>query len=653
MRGRTKVTIAVLLFLLPIAWRWVWFHRGAYTAPLIPQMDDRQLEVSLPEYSPVLDEAVQGAGRVVLDLAHNNNLEVDDLTPLQDRLRARGGTIENYDGFTSSLEAQLRGAIAYLVVAPTYLFSEEEASAVVDFVEAGGRVLLIADPTRAVPVPEEEQDTLDLAQVFFPESAIPAINSLAGPLGVVYFDDYLYNQVDNEGNYRNVKLTVANADHPLTEGLETVVFFAAHSVRSDGLTLLQGDENTFSAKRTGEGDLAAGVLSADEGVLALGDLTALTAPYHTVGDNDRFLSNVANWLMAAPREWKLRDFPYLFQRPVDLVQISGEYLDPRLITKSGPLREVVALTGLTLEMTDAAEPDHDAILVGTFDDSEPVQQYLEDAGVTITILEEQAGTPTPTPTSEEEEQPRDAIEVEGLGSIPLLDTTLFVVHRATDGVSIIVLGENGDAAMAALDRLTSADFVSCVDRDDVTVCSAGEGEEGMGLDEEPGEGEEQATPPPAEEQASQPRIGSALESEAAMGAGAPWLEELAEESYDETSQAGETYLYTVALESSRDVLWVYGWCTTSQEILEQNWEHIALVFTLNGEDVPFSQFATLDTDIEGQVCRLYFALVTDWPRGEHELLTEVTFGTELNDGQDTFPEGTHYYKYVVTVGGGG
>ena len=651
MRARTKITIAVLLFLLPIAWRWVWFHRGVYTAPLIPEMDDSQLEVSLPEYSPVLDEPAQAAGRVILDLAHNNNLEVDDLTPLQDRLRARGATIENYDGFTSYLDTRLRGAIAYLVVAPTYLFTEEEASAVVDFVEAGGRVLLVADPTRPVPVPEEEQDTLDLTQVFFPDSAIPAMNSLAGPLGVVYFDDYLYNQVNNEGNYRNVKLTAGDADHPLTEGLETVVFFAAHSLRSDGPTLLQGDENTFSPKRTGESDLAAGVLSADEGVLALGDLTVLTAPYHTVGDNDRFLSNVADWLMAAPREWNLRDFPYLFQRPVDLVQISGEYLDPRLVAKSGPLREVVALTGLTLELIDAAGPDHDAILVGTFDDVELVQEYLDDAGVTITFLEEQAGTPTPTPTTEEEELPRDAMEVKGLGSIPLQDTTLFVVHRAADGVSLVVLGEDGDAAMEALDRLTWADFASCVDRDDVTVCSAGEGQEGLGLDERPREEEERATPTPEEEQPSQPRIGSALESEAAMAAGAPWLEELAEESYDETSQAGETYLYTIALESSRDLLWVYGWCTTSQEILEQNWEHIALAFTLNGEDVPLSQFAILETDIEGQVCRLYYALVTDWPRGEHELLTEVTFDTELNDGQDTFPEGTHYYQYLVTVGG--
>jgi len=207
--------------------------------------------------------------------------------------------------------------------------------------------------------------------------------------------------------------------------------------------------------------------------------------------------------------------------------------------------------------------------------------------------------------------------------------------------------------MSALDRLILADFASCVDRDDVTVCSPGEGEQGMGLDEEPGEEEGVATPTPEEEQASQPRIGSALESEAAMAAGAPWLEELAEESYDVTSQAGETYLYTVAMESSQDVLWIYGWCASSQEIMEQNWEHIAVVFTLNGEEVPFSQFALWETDLEGLACRLYYAVVTDWPPGEHELHTKITFDTELNDGQDTFPQGTHYYKYLVMVGGVG
>jgi hypothetical protein len=645
MRTRTKVLIVAILLLLPIAGRWVWFNRGVYTPPQIAELDESAIEVPLPEYALIAEETVEGAGRVVVDMAHDNNLEVDDLTPLRDRLAARGFTVETYDGFTSSLDSQLRGAVALVVAAPTYQFAEWESDTVFDFVEKGGRVLLVADPTRPVP-PPGGQDSADLSDVLFPESAIPAMNSVAEPLGVVFFDDYLYNLVDNEGNYRNVRLSVGDGDQALVSEVETVVFFASHSLRSDGLALLSGDDDTRSSLRTGEGNLTAGSLSAGGRVLALGDLTFLTAPYHSIADNDRFLSNVADWLVSAEREWDLRDFPYLFQRPVDLVQISGQYLDPRLFTSSGGLREVLNLADLTLELRDEAEGEHDAIFVGTFDKVELVEEYLDEAGVTITILDEEG--PTPTPATDEEEV-GDGVGVEGLGRLPVEGTSLFVVVREAQRVAVVVLGEDGEAAMGALDRLAAADFSLCVDRDDVTVCSTGEAGDGLGLDEE-GEGPA-ATPGPEEPSQAQPRVASPLESEAALASGVPWLVELAEEYYDETSQAGETYRYSISLERSRDLMWVYGWCTITEEALQDNWDHIFLTFTLNGEDVPLSRFAMLEIGAEGDLCRLYYALVTDWPRGEHLLVTEVTFDEELYDGTDFFPEGTHYYQYSVTVGG--
>lgn len=661
MKTRFKVLIFAVLLLLPIVARWAWYYRGVYTSPHIPEMDESQLEIAPPKYVPVAQEAAERGGRVLFDLGHLNNLEVDDLTPLQDRLAARGAILETHDGFDASVETQLRGAVALVVIAPTLSYSEWEVGAILDFIDAGGRVLLVADPTRHVPT-AEDAGSQDLTDILFPESAIPAINSLASPLGIVYFDDYLYNLVENEGNYRNVRLSVGDADHPLAEGLENVVFFAAHSVRSDGAALLTGDDDTSSPLRTGETDLAAGVLSADGGVLALGDLTALTAPYHTQADNDRLLSNIADWLLAAEREFGLLDFPYLFQRQVDLVQISGDYLDPRLIAKSGMLKNVVAWTDLTLDLRDIDDPDHDAIFVGTYEDVELVQDYLEDTGVTITLADqEEEETPTPTPAAgEEEEEIRDNIEVEGLGSVPLQGTTLFVVHHSDDRVVIISLAEDGDTAMEALDRLAAADFLGCAQRDEVVVCSTGEVEDGLGLDEEPEEEETPVpeetpgpdeTPVPVETPGAGPRIGTVLESEEAMGAGVPWLRELAEETYDETSLAGETYVYHIDLERSQDTLWVYGWCTFGEELLQENWDHIGLVFTLNDEDVPLSSFAVIEFDVDEEWCRLYYALVTDWPRGEHELLGEVTFDTELDDGQDIYPEGTHYYQFLVSVGG--
>jgi|GEM_PF-666152 len=649
MRTSTKIVVVLILIAVPVIGRWAWFHRGGYTAPLIPELDESQVSVPLPEYRPVAEEAQEGVGRVVIDLAHRNNLEVDDLTPLRDRLTARGVAVETSDGMSSSLESHLRGAIGLVILAPTSEFAGYEVETIMEFVEDGGRVLLAADPTRPVP---QEEEYLDLADIFFPSSAIPAINSVANPLGVAYFDDYLYNLVDSEGNYRNVKLTAMSDEHALTEDLEMVVFFAAHSLDSDGLSLIGGDQNTFSSLRTGETGLTAAALVADEKVLALGDVTALTAPYHTVAANDQLLSNIADWLVAAEREWDLRDFPYLFQRPVDVVQVSGDFVDPRLIAGLGALEGVLAQADLALNLRESADPDHDALFVGTYENVELVEEYLDEAGVTITLVEEEEGAATTEETEEGEEPPRDTVEVEGLGSIAVEGTTLFVVNRSADRVVVTALAEDGEAAIAALDRLAFGDFWGCLESDDVMVCSTGEGEDDLGLDtgrEEPEEGGggpgEEA---PVEEL---PRIASRLESEAALEAGVLWLTELADESYDVTSQAGETYTYTVYLDRSRDVMWVYGWCATTEELLGQNWDNITLAFTMNGEDVPPDTFAMLEHGLEDQACRLYYALVTDWPVGEYLLITEVTFETELDDGTDIFPAGTHYYKHIVSVGG--
>ena len=279
MSTRVKVVIAAVLVVLPVAGRWLWFNRGFYTPPSLAELDDSRIAVPLPEYSPLAEEVARHPGRVLFDLSHANNLEVDDLTPLQERLTARGVSSQTYDGFTTYLETELQGAVALVVAAPTIRFTEGEISAILDFVDDGGRVLLVADPTRQVPIPEE--DILDLADILLPESAVPAINSLANALGVVYFDDYLYNLVENEANYRNVRLSVDDSDHPLTEGLETVTLFAAHSVQGDGPPILVGDENTHSQLRTGAKNLAGAVVAAEGRVLALGDLTLFTCLLYT------------------------------------------------------------------------------------------------------------------------------------------------------------------------------------------------------------------------------------------------------------------------------------------------------------------------------------------------------------------------------------
>ena len=525
MKTTTKLLLLLGFFALLLVGRRVWFYRGPYTAPAIPEIDESQIVPLAADYQPFEDEPLAGDGRVLIDLSHANNLDINDLAPLRDRLEARGVAVETFDDTGGSLKAQLHSATALLVIAPTARYTAEEREPIVDFVQDGGRLLLAADPTRPVPEEnEEEEEFPTLRSIFFPTSAVPAINSLANTFGVVYFNDYLYNLDDNEANYRNVKLAVLSDEHPLTQDIETVVFFATHSLRSNGLSLVVGDDHTHSPVRSGETGLAAVTLTADERVLALGDVTFLTAPYHTIGDNDRFLSHIADWLAVDGRARDdLEDFPYLFERPVDLVQVSGDLLDPQLIARGSELREFFDQAGLPLNLRAAAGPDHDALFVGIFDDLELVQETLTAAGVTVTVaIDEEAGQKPEEGDVDAEEVVVEAeveaeaeveieegtekesrpgtIDIKTLGTIGIKGTTLFVVDRSADRVAVIVLAEDSALVVEAVERLVSNDLSGCVQVDAVTVCSTGEAQDGLGLDTDDeavgeDEGEDEDKPP--------------------------------------------------------------------------------------------------------------------------------------------------------------
>lgn len=153
--------------------------------------------------------------------------------------------------------------------------------------------------------------------------------------------------------------------------------------------------------------------------------------------------------------------------------------------------------------------------------------------------------------------------------------------------------------------------------------------------------------------AHSPTVGSVSEAESAFEAQASWLDEFAQETYDEDelSQAGRTYTYTVPIPASRKLLWVFPWCTADEESFEDNWSKIELEFTLNGEEIPIDSFAVLEGEFSGNQCRAYYTVLSDWAAGEHVIATTVTFTDSLNDGivKEDFPAGIHVYEYHVIV----
>lgn len=147
-----------------------------------------------------------------------------------------------------------------------------------------------------------------------------------------------------------------------------------------------------------------------------------------------------------------------------------------------------------------------------------------------------------------------------------------------------------------------------------------------------------------------PTVGSTAETRSALDGGAPYLETLADETYPagELAQAGETYTYTITLDTRRVAVWQTNWCATTEEALLQNLEHIRVEFTVNGARVGPDNILTFRPRIDSYYCAAFAAVVYDWPEGKTVLEINVAFDDDINDGAADYAKGAHTYRYEVT-----
>lgn len=149
-----------------------------------------------------------------------------------------------------------------------------------------------------------------------------------------------------------------------------------------------------------------------------------------------------------------------------------------------------------------------------------------------------------------------------------------------------------------------------------------------------------------------PTLGSVEETQNALEAGMNYLEGFAFVVPDtpEINQPGDIYVYEIQLDQSESVIWSYGWCTTSQTILTENFTHMQVVFIINEAPTAPDHFLIQDEiSDDGSACREYTTTLNSWPNGQHQLEVRVTFTSPTDDGWNLYPAGTHTFKYMVSV----
>jgi hypothetical protein len=195
------------------------------------------------------------------------------MTPLLAELVSQGNKV-NFLEDPGALDAKLEKAKAFVVISPRKTYTEEEIASVKDFVDRGGKVLLIMDPTRTYA---------------------EYVNPLAAEFGIFYAGGYLYDVEANYGNYRYI-FGDPSGDNNITRDVRRLVFYTAAMIYPQRLGIVLTLNSTCWSESEMAGEYPVMVVLPEKGVVAIGDQTFLTEPYITAEDNAKLVSNIVEFL---------------------------------------------------------------------------------------------------------------------------------------------------------------------------------------------------------------------------------------------------------------------------------------------------------------------------------------------------------------------
>jgi hypothetical protein len=273
---------------------------GSQSAPEVSQLNAASFNsdeavATPPEESGELSMSADASGKVVvIDVAHAGSIDREALTPLVSTLTENGATVRYHVGERQNgrpLNASLRSADAFVVLGAEQGYTEGELNGLAAFSDAGGRVLLLNEPSQASTA------GMGLLSPTTSESVTKPMTPLMSQYGLSYGNGYLYNMHDYDTNYRSVYAT-PTGDSALTEGVDRTVFYAAVPVQGGNMAVTATEQTTLSQTRRQD---TYGVVARSGNVVAVGDTNVLTQEFLYRADNEQLIGNLLDFLVTGEK----------------------------------------------------------------------------------------------------------------------------------------------------------------------------------------------------------------------------------------------------------------------------------------------------------------------------------------------------------------
>ena len=165
--------------------------------------------------------------------------------------------------------------------------------------------------------------------------------------------------------------------------------------------------------------------------MAVSDLTFMIPPQNSVLDNDRLISNIADFLTTSDRSFVLADFPYFFKADVDILLGRASLFDV-----ATELKTMLSGFQIDSEVKGAEDFRRDTVYLGLYEDASRVVQYLDVAGIQVNGTLRTPFTPN--------------IAAEG--------TSVLLLNSTQDRKVLVILADSQRALLDIVGRLGSGTF---------------------------------------------------------------------------------------------------------------------------------------------------------------------------------------------------
>jgi hypothetical protein len=243
---------------------------------------------------------------IVVDLSHGNNVDRASMDPLITALVAGGHDVRFFAGGSTSsfgsssaeaLNRSLSSADAVIIANPVRGYTGAEVAGIEAFADAGGRVLLLGDPP-------ESGSTASVAVPGLPTSgsgtaAAGQPNNVASQFGIAFGAGYLYDMEENANNFAYT-YSSATSENDLSAGVDRAVLSDAVPIAtSEATTTVLAGRNVSASATRDRGTYPVAVRNGN--AIAIGDTWFLSPEGATLADNERFVGNVASFLVAGEK----------------------------------------------------------------------------------------------------------------------------------------------------------------------------------------------------------------------------------------------------------------------------------------------------------------------------------------------------------------